>query len=68
MRVRVPVHTIGEPQGVKIQGGVFEIVTREVEIECLPGDIPEEFRVDVTEHDDRQAAARRRSADRSARK
>jgi large subunit ribosomal protein L25 len=49
MRVRVPVHTFGEPQGVKIQGGIFEMVTREVEIECLPGDIPEEFRVDVTE-------------------
>ncbi|HUA01803.1 MAG TPA: 50S ribosomal protein L25 [Candidatus Aquilonibacter sp.] len=48
MRVRVPVHTFGEPQGVKLQGGVFETVTREVEIECLPGDIPEEFKVDVT--------------------
>ena len=49
MRVKVPVHTFGEPQGVKMQGGVFETVTREVEIECLPADIPEEFRVDVTE-------------------
>jgi large subunit ribosomal protein L25 len=49
MRVRVPVHTFGEPQGVKLQGGVFETVTREVEIECLPGDIPEEFKVDVTD-------------------
>jgi large subunit ribosomal protein L25 len=49
MRVRVPVHTFGEPQGVKLQGGVFEMVTREVELECLPGDIPEEFKVDVTE-------------------
>jgi large subunit ribosomal protein L25 len=48
MRVSVPVHTFGEPQGVKLQGGVFEIVTREVEIECLPGDIPEEFKVDVS--------------------
>jgi large subunit ribosomal protein L25 len=48
MRVRVPVHTFGEPQGVKLQGGIFEMVTREVEIECLPGDIPEEFKVDVT--------------------
>jgi large subunit ribosomal protein L25 len=45
----VPVHTFGEAQGVKLQGGVFETVTREVEVECLPGDIPEEFRVDVTE-------------------
>jgi len=49
MRVKVPVHTFGEPQGVKLQGGIFETVTREVEIECLPGDIPEEFRVDVTD-------------------
>ncbi len=48
MRVKVPVHTFGEPQGVKLQGGIFEMVTREVEVECLPTDIPEEFRVDVT--------------------
>jgi large subunit ribosomal protein L25 len=48
MRVQVPVHTFGDPAGVKQQGGVFEIVTREVEIECLPGDIPTEFRADVS--------------------
>jgi len=48
MRVKVPVHTYGEPAGVKVQGGVFETVTREVEIECLPADIPDEFRVDVS--------------------
>jgi large subunit ribosomal protein L25 len=49
MRVKVPVHTFGEPQGVKMQGGIFEMVTREVEIECLPSEIPGEFRVDVSE-------------------
>jgi len=49
MRVRVPVHTFGEAQGVKLQGGVFEMVTREVEIECLPTDIPTEFRLDISE-------------------
>ncbi len=49
MRVKVPVHTFGEAQGVKLQGGIFEMVTREVEIECLPDEIPEEFRVDITE-------------------
>jgi large subunit ribosomal protein L25 len=49
MRVKIPVHTFGEPQGVKLQGGIFEMVTREVEIECLPDDIPGEFKVDVTE-------------------
>jgi large subunit ribosomal protein L25 len=48
MRVSVPVHTFGEAAGVKQQGGVFEIVTREVEIECLPADIPTEFRADVS--------------------
>jgi large subunit ribosomal protein L25 len=48
MKVRVPVHTFGEAAGVKQQGGVFEIVTREVEIECLPADIPTEFRADVS--------------------
>src|ERR1700693_256161 len=49
MKVKVPVHTFGEPSGVKVQGGVFEVVTREVEIECLPTDIPTEFRMDVSE-------------------
>ena len=48
MRVKIPVHTFGEPSGVKVQGGVFETVAREVEIECLPGDIPTEFRFDVS--------------------
>ena len=48
MHVRVPVHTFGEAQGVKLQGGIFEMVTREVEIECLPSDIPEEFKVDIS--------------------
>jgi large subunit ribosomal protein L25 len=49
MKVKVPVHTFGEPQGVKLQGGIFEMVTREVEVECLPSDIPEEFKMDVSE-------------------
>jgi len=49
MRVLVPVHTFGEPQGVKLQGGIFEMVTRGVEIECLPSDIPGEIRVDISE-------------------
>jgi large subunit ribosomal protein L25 len=48
MRVKVPVHTFGEAAGVKVQGGVFETVTRDVEIECLPADIPTEFKVDVS--------------------
>jgi large subunit ribosomal protein L25 len=48
MRVKVPVHAFGEPSGVKVQGGVFEVVTREVDVECLPADIPTEFKVDVS--------------------
>lgn len=49
LRVVVPVHTQGEPKGVKQQGGLLEIVTRSVEIECLPDDIPEHYTIDVTE-------------------
>jgi large subunit ribosomal protein L25 len=49
LKVKVPVHTMGDPKGVKQQGGLYEIVTREVEIECLPDEIPEAFTVDVTE-------------------
>jgi large subunit ribosomal protein L25 len=49
IRVSVPVATEGEPKGVKVQGGLLEVVTRSVEIECLPDDIPEGFTVDVGE-------------------
>jgi large subunit ribosomal protein L25 len=49
IRVTVPVHTSGEPKGVKVQGGLLEIITRVVEIECLPDDIPEHFVIDVGE-------------------
>ena len=47
--VKVPVVTHGDPKGVKLQGGIHEIVTREIEIECLPDEIPEQFDVNVTE-------------------
>jgi large subunit ribosomal protein L25 len=47
--VNVPVITQGEPKGVKVQGGLHEIVTRELQIECLPQEIPEHFIVDVSE-------------------
>jgi large subunit ribosomal protein L25 len=43
------VHTKGDPKGVKLQGGLHELITREIEIECLPDEIPEEYTVDVTE-------------------
>jgi large subunit ribosomal protein L25 len=48
MRVSVPVQLIGVPAGVKTSGGILEHVMREVEIECLPGDIPSHIDVDVT--------------------
>jgi large subunit ribosomal protein L25 len=48
IRVSVPVHTAGEPAGVKVQGGLLEIVTRSIEIECLPDDIPESYTLDVS--------------------
>ena len=47
--VKVPIHIKGESKGVKIQGGLLEIVSREVEVVCLPDDIPEAFDVDVSD-------------------
>ena len=49
IHVKVPVHTTGEPKGVKLQGGLLEVITREVEVDCLPADIPEMFVVNVSE-------------------
>ena len=48
MVVSVPVQLIGVPVGVKTQGGILEHVLREVEIECLPSDIPSHLDVDVS--------------------
>jgi large subunit ribosomal protein L25 len=48
MRVSVPIQLTGVPVGVKAQGGILEHVLREVEIECLPGDIPSHLDVDVS--------------------
>jgi large subunit ribosomal protein L25 len=49
IQVTIPVVVKGEPKGVKQQGGVLEFVRREIEVECLPGDIPEHVEIDVTE-------------------
>lgn len=49
IRVFVPVATSGEPLGVKTQGGLLEVITRAVEIETLPDEIPEGFVVEVSE-------------------
>ena len=48
MKASVPVKLIGVPVGVKNEGGMLDLVLREVEIECLPGDIPSHIDVDVT--------------------
>jgi large subunit ribosomal protein L25 len=48
MIVSVPVVLVGVPVGVKAQGGLLEHVLREVEVECLPGDIPSHLDVDVS--------------------
>ncbi|HYX70564.1 MAG TPA: 50S ribosomal protein L25 [Terriglobales bacterium] len=49
IKVKVPIHLKGEAAGVKTQGGVLEQILREVEVECLPTDIPGHIEVDVTE-------------------
>ncbi len=47
MRVSVPVQLTGIPAGVKNGGGILDQVLREVEVECLPGDIPDHIDIDV---------------------
>jgi large subunit ribosomal protein L25 len=49
IHVTIPVIVKGEPKGVKQQGGILESIRREIEIEVLPGDIPEHVEIDVTE-------------------
>jgi large subunit ribosomal protein L25 len=49
LRVTIPVIVKGEPKGVKQQGGILEFIRREIEIECLPADIPENVEIDVSE-------------------
>jgi large subunit ribosomal protein L25 len=49
LRVNVPIELVGEPAGVKQQGGILEQITREVEIECLPGDIPNAIELSVAD-------------------
>ena len=48
LTVTVPIVLKGEAYGVKTEGGILEQVLREVEIECLPADIPAHIDVDVT--------------------
>ena len=49
IKVTIPVTVKGEPKGVKQQGGILEFVRREIEMESLPGDIPENVEIDVSE-------------------
>jgi large subunit ribosomal protein L25 len=49
LRVNVPIELVGEAAGVKQQGGILEQILREVEVECLPGDIPNDIELNVSE-------------------
>jgi large subunit ribosomal protein L25 len=49
IKVTVPVAVKGEARGVKVDGGILELILRVIEVECLPGDIPERIEVDVTD-------------------
>jgi len=48
IEVNIPIVTEGEPVGVKDQGGSLDIVMRDIQVRCLPGDIPESIHVNVT--------------------
>jgi len=45
--VSVAIELVGEPVGVKLEGGILDLQMRSVEVECLPGDIPESLTLDV---------------------
>jgi large subunit ribosomal protein L25 len=49
LQVTVPVHLTGDAKGVKQQGAIVDFVHRELEVECLPADIPEAITVDISE-------------------
>ena len=48
IEVKVHIELEGTPVGVKLQGGIVDFVTRELELECLPADIPEKIAVDIS--------------------
>jgi len=49
LTVTVPILIKGEPKGVKQQGGIVDFVSREIEVECLPADIPKNIDIDISE-------------------
>ncbi len=48
VKVNVPIRVVGIPEGVKAEGGLLEFVLRQVEVQCLPADIPEHLDLDVS--------------------
>ena len=59
IHVKVPIELVGTAYGVKTQGAVLDFVTREIEVECLPGDIPGHVELDITGlHANQHAEAR----------
>jgi len=48
LELTVNIEVVGEAEGVKLGGGIMDIVTRSIEVECLPSDIPESIKVDVS--------------------
>jgi large subunit ribosomal protein L25 len=47
--IRIPLHFVGTPKGVKSEGGIMQVLIRDLEISCLPVNIPEHVEIDVTE-------------------
>jgi large subunit ribosomal protein L25 len=50
INVMIPVVAVGKSQGVEL-GGLLQVIRREIEVLCLPGDIPESFEIDITDLD-----------------
>jgi large subunit ribosomal protein L25 len=48
LELTVNVEIVGEAEGVKLDGGIMDIVTRSIQVQCLPSDIPESIKVDVS--------------------
>jgi large subunit ribosomal protein L25 len=49
IHISVPIQVTGTPIGVSLGGGILDYATRELDVECLPDAIPEEFTLDVSE-------------------
>jgi len=47
MKFKVPIEVVGESAGVKSDGGIMDIIKREIEVECLPGNVPANIKVNV---------------------